>query len=92
MSKILFAPVGALAGVLAGVISRRTFRRVWGLIDVREPPQPTQREATWPKLLAALALEGAVSRATRGGVDHAARAGFRFLTGFWPGEGGPRKP
>jgi hypothetical protein len=44
---------------------------------------------SYPKLVAALALEGAIFRAARGLFDHEARRGFARVTGSWPGEQAP---
>ncbi len=91
MSRLLFIPIGALSGVLAGLIGRKLFQGVWSAIDDREPPDPQQRDVSWPKLAVALALEGAIFRAVRGLVDHGSRRAFSDLTGAWPGEKG-REP
>jgi Protein of unknown function (DUF4235) len=86
LSKIMFAPFAALGGLLAGVLGKKVFRALWGLIDSEPPPDPDSRDAAWPKVVTALALEGAVFRATRGVVDRSARELFATLTGVWPGE------
>ena len=41
------------------------------------------------KLAVALALQGAIFRAVRGIVEHAARRTFARTTGTWPGEERP---
>jgi hypothetical protein len=41
-------------------------------------------------MIDALALEGAIFRATRGLVDHFARRSFERATGRWPGETAPQ--
>jgi hypothetical protein len=51
-----------------------------------EPPAPDRRDASYPKLIAALAVEGAVFRVTKGVVDQGARRAFESATGRWPGE------
>lgn len=84
--KLIFAPIGILAGLLAGLVAKKGFERIWAIFDEAEPPEPDQREATYPKLIAALVVEGAVFRMTKGLVDHGVRAGFARLTGTWPGE------
>ena len=84
--KALFLPISVLAGVLAGVFSKKLFSLVWSAIDNGEPPDPKQRVDDRVKLAAALVLEGAMVRLVRGGVDHASRHGFARLTGTWPGE------
>jgi hypothetical protein len=87
--KLLFLPVSILGGILAGLIGKKIFEQVWGLVDEEEPPEPKHREARYAKLAAALLLEGAIFRLVRGYFDHAARRGFLRLTGEWPGEEAP---
>lgn len=84
--KVLFLPISVLAGVLAGLISKKLFSLLWSAIDGAEPPDHKQRVEDHVTLAAALVLEGAIVRLIRGGVDHASRHGFARLTGAWPGE------
>jgi hypothetical protein len=84
--KFIFAPIGILAGLLAGLVAKKGFERIWAIFDDAEPPEPDQQEVTYPKLIAALVVEGAVFRMTKGVVDHGVRSGFARLTGSWPGE------
>jgi Protein of unknown function (DUF4235) len=85
MAKILFLPFSIGSGLLAGLISKKTFELLWGRIDDHEPPKPEDRSAEFGKLALALAVEGALLRAVKGLVDHGARRGFTGLTGIWPG-------
>lgn len=89
MGKILFIPISLIGGLLAGLFGSKLFEAVWGLIDEEEAPDAQHREVSWPKLLIALALQGAIFRALRGAVDHASRRGFYRATGSWPGEKRP---
>ena len=89
MAKILFLPFSILGGILAGAIAKKLFDAAWGLVSEEEAPEPEHREVSWPRLLAALAIEGAVFRAVRGLVDRGSRRGFYRLTGRWPGEERP---
>jgi hypothetical protein len=84
--KLLFAPIGIIAGLLAGMVAQKGFDRLWAVFDEEEPPEPDQRDAPYPKLIAALVVEGAVFRLTKGVVDHGVRSGFARMTGKWPGE------
>jgi len=84
--KLIFAPIGIVAGLLAGFVAQKGFDRVWAIFDDEEPPEPDQRDASYPKLIAALVVEGAVFRLTKGVVDHGVRGGFARMTGTWPGE------
>lgn len=84
--KLVFAPIGIIAGLLAGLVAQKGFERLWAVFDDEEPPEPDQRDASYPKLIAALVVEGAVFRLTKGVVDHGVRTGFARMTGSWPGE------
>ena len=87
--KFLFAPVSILGGLLAGLIGKKIFEQVWGLIDDQEPPEAKHREVDYAKLAGALLLEGAIFRLVRGFFDHGVRHVFQRFTGSWPGEEDP---
>ena len=87
--RFIFAPIGIAAGLVAGFVGKKAFEKVWELVDEEEPPQPEHRQIDWPKLIAALAVEGAIFRVAKGLTDHGARSSFAKLTGSWPGEEAP---
>lgn len=87
--KVLFIPIGVAGGLVAGLIGKKLFEQVWGLIDKEEPPEPKHREISVPKMVAATALEGAIFRTVRGLADHGARRSFAKVSGSWPGEEAP---
>jgi hypothetical protein len=89
MGKILFIPVGILGGLLAGLIGKKTFDFVWSRISDEEAPEPEHREVSWPTLLAAVALQGAIFRVSRALVERGTRIAYYRLTGSWPGEEAP---
>ena len=89
MRKIMFIPVSILGGILASFIAKKSFDLTWRLVDEEEAPEPEHRNVSWSKLLAALAIEGAIFRAIRGLVDRASRIWFHRATGSWPGEEKP---
>ena len=89
MAKVLFIPVSIGAGLVAGAVGKRLFNTVWGVIDDEEPPDSKHRDIAWSRLLLAGAIQGAIFRAVKEGVDHAARRGFYRTTGSWPGEKRP---
>jgi len=89
MAKLLFIPVSLVGGLAAGALSRKLFDQIWGLIDKEEPPKPNTEQTTWPKVLAAAAVEGMTFRVTRAAVERAGAKGFAGLTGYWPGEKEP---
>ena len=89
--RLVFKPIGVLSGVLAGLLGKKMFELVWGLIDDQDPPEPQHRRLQLGKLAAALVLEGAIFRLLRGFAEHGARHGFSALTGEWPGEETPQR-
>lgn len=87
--KILFTPISITAGLLAGFVGKKVFEQIWGVIDDREPPEAEHRYASWGKVLAAAALQGAIFRGTRALVDRGTRNAFQSVTGTWPGKDRP---
>jgi hypothetical protein len=85
VSKILFIPFSVIGGIVAGIVGKKTFEALWGVLDNEEAPDPKYREISIKKLVPALLLEGAIFRATRGLFDHGTRQAFSRLTGSWPG-------
>ena len=83
---MIFAPIGILAGLAAGFAAQKGFERIWAAFDDEEAPEAKDREVSYPKLVAALLLEGAIFRLVKGMVDRGARVSFASLTGSWPGE------
>lgn len=84
--KWLFAPIGILAGLAAGFAAQKGFERLWAAFDEEDAPEVEDRQVSYPKLAAALVLEGAIFRLVKGMTDRGARLGFASLTGSWPGE------
>lgn len=84
--KLAFTPIGILAGLMAGLLAQKGFERLWAIVDDEDPPEADQRDVRLPKLIAALALEGAIFRLSKGLVDHGVRGGFARATGRWPGD------
>jgi Protein of unknown function (DUF4235) len=87
--KFVFLPISIVTGLLAGLIGKKIFEQLWGVVDDQEPPDAKHREVAYGKLVAALFLEGAIFRLIRGFFDHGARHAFQRLTGTWPGEEAP---
>jgi hypothetical protein len=83
--KLLYKPFGIVFGILAGILSQKLFEAVWGIFDKEEPPKPTTRDTSWPKVLGAAAVQGVTFKVTRAAVDRVGAEGFHYLTGAWPG-------
>ena len=91
MGKIAFTPVSLLSGLLAGLLASKLFEFIWGRFADEEAPEPDQRDISWPALIVAMTLEGAIFRLVRGLVDRGSRVAFARATGSWPGEAKPDK-
>lgn len=87
--KLVYKPFGIVAGIVAGILARRLFSALWSRIDDAEPPEATTEVASWPKVIAAAALQGVTFSVVRAIVDRAGASGFAHLFGVWPGERRP---
>jgi hypothetical protein len=87
--KIIFIPFSIVASLIAGVLSKKLFNQLWGLVDEEEPPDGKHRDIALGKLVVAAALQGAVFRIVKETSDHYSRRAFAGVTGSWPGEKAP---
>ncbi len=87
--KVMFLPVSISSGLLAGLIGKKLFGVIWGVIDDQEPPSAGHREVNVLKLIAALLIEGALFSLIKGLVDHGSQHAFARVTGAWPGDEQP---
>ena len=86
---LIYKPFGIFFSVIAALLGKRLFNFIWEKIDDQDPPKATTQETTWPKMLAAGAVQGMIFKTTRMAVDRAGASGFYKLTGSWPGEKRP---
>lgn len=84
--KLIFTPISIATGLIAGLIGRKLFERLWHLIDDQDPPDPADRQINLAKMLIALALEGVIFQVVKGLAEHASRIAALRITGRWPGE------
>ena len=89
MGKAAFLPINLGASLLAGLVGKKLFAVLWGVIDDQDPPKPEHREARIGKLLLALAIEGVIFSMIRGLVNHGSRHVYARATGSWPGDEAP---
>jgi hypothetical protein len=85
MKKIVYKPVGLLAGALAGAIAGLVFKQVWQLVT-HEPdaPEATDENRGWAEILIAAALQGAIFAVVKASIDRGGAEGIRAFTGQWP--------
>jgi hypothetical protein len=83
--KLLYKPVGLLAGAAAGLVASLVVKQVWRLAAGEDDtPDALDEQRGWGEILAAAALQGAVFAAVRAAADRGSAQGVRRLTGHWP--------
>jgi NhaP-type Na+/H+ or K+/H+ antiporter len=86
MAKLAYKPVGLLISVAAGIAASAVVRRVWTLLTgQQDAPQATDQDHSWREVLFAAGVQGAVFGLVKAAVDRGGAAGFRKITGTWPG-------
>jgi len=85
VKKLLFRPVGLLAGAAAGLVAGAVVKQVWKLAaGDDEAPRALDEQRGWGEILVAAALQGAVFAIVRAALDRGSAQGVRRLTGRWP--------
>jgi len=85
MNKIVYKPVGMLAGALAGAAAGLLFKQVWRLIaHEKDTPSATDEQRGWSEILIAAALQGAIFAVVKAAIDRGGAEGVRAFTGEWP--------
>jgi predicted metal-dependent enzyme (double-stranded beta helix superfamily) len=87
MIKVLYKPVSLLVSVLGGMLAGAIFKKIWQLAAHEdEAPQATDAARSWPEILLAAALQGAIFAMVKAALERSTAAGTQKLTGTWPGE------
>jgi hypothetical protein len=87
--KLIYKPFGILLGVLGGIAGRQVFNQVWQKVDDQEPPTATTKDTSLPRLLSAVALQGAIFALVKMVVNRGGAKAWNHLFGIWPGEKRP---
>jgi Protein of unknown function (DUF4235) len=88
MDKLLNRAMSTAISVLGGMVAAAIFRRIWRVATREdEAPSATDERRSWPEILIAAALEGAIFAVIRAVLDRGTATAARELTGSWPGEG-----
>jgi len=90
--KLLYKPIGMVAGVGAGLIAGAIFKRVWQVVaHEQDAPDAKDKQRSWSEVVAAATVQGAIFAGVKAVVDRAGAEGFERLTGVWPGNTEPVK-
>ena len=81
MSKLLLKPVTMMSGVAAGLIAGIVVKRIWhATTGADATPDSTDPEHSWPEVVAAAALQGAVFAMVKALFDRAGAAAVGRLS------------
>ena len=84
--KFIYKPFAIIVGLIAGLIGRKVFEQVWGMVADDDPRDPDDRDGTWAEILASAAIGGAIMKVVQALVRRGGAKGFERATGFWPGD------
>jgi Protein of unknown function (DUF4235) len=87
--KLIYKPIGIILGILGGIAGRQVFNQVWQRFDDEEPPKPTTRETTLPRLISGVALQGAIFALVKMVIARGGAKAWNHLFGVWPGDERP---
>ena len=88
-TKVLYRPVGWVCSVIAGVVAGVVFKRLWRRIthgDHERPPSALQSEFRLREILRAAPLQGAIAGGVKALIDRGGARAFQRWTGEWPGD------
>jgi hypothetical protein len=87
MANLVYRPLSMLVSIVGGILASAIFKKIWKLAPGEdEVPKAIDAGKSWPEILAAAALQGAIFAVVTASVERLAAAGTRSLTGTWPGE------
>ncbi|MCB0865166.1 MAG: DUF4235 domain-containing protein [Solirubrobacterales bacterium] len=84
--KFIYKPFAIIVGLLAGILSKKVFEKVWGAIADDDPRDPDDRDASWAEVIASAAVAGAVVKVVQALVRRGGAKSFERATGYWPGD------
>jgi hypothetical protein len=84
--KFIYKPFAIVIGLIAGMIGRKVFEQIWGLIADDDPRDPDDQDASWAEVLASAAIGGAILKVVQALVRRGGAKGFERATGIWPGD------
>ncbi|MER7468249.1 DUF4235 domain-containing protein [Streptomyces sp. NPDC097981] len=84
-SKLAYRPIGLALGAAGGLIAGLVFKQLWKAVGgAGDAPDAMDEERSWPEILIAASLQGALFAAVKAALERAGATGVRRLTGTWP--------
>ena len=87
MGKLFYRAIGSGVSVLGGFVATAIFHRIWRMAADEEAPSATDPRRSWPEILIAAAIDGAIFAVVKAVLDRGIASAARELTGSWPGDG-----
>ncbi|MFI6006560.1 DUF4235 domain-containing protein [Streptomyces sp. NPDC051366] len=84
-SKVAYKPVGLALGAVSGMIAGAAFKQVWKIVEGEGGAPSATDERSWPQILVAAAIQGAIFAVVKAAVDRSGAVATRHVTGTWPG-------
>lgn len=86
MNRLVYKPVGLVAGAVAGAVAGLVFKEIWRRASGDDDmPNATDESRGWTEILVAAALQGAIFAVVKASIDRGGAQGVRAITGKWPG-------
>jgi hypothetical protein len=86
---LIYKPIGIILGILGGIAGRQIFNQIWQRVDKEEPPEPTTRDASLKRVIAAVALQGMIFSVVKMFIQRGGARTWKYFLGVWPGEKRP---
>ncbi|MET7646752.1 DUF4235 domain-containing protein [Streptomyces sp. NPDC005426] len=85
-SKIAYKPVSMALGAVSGMLAGAAFKQTWKIVEGEgDAPDATDEDRSWPQILLAAAIQGAIFAVVKAAVERSGAVATRRLTGTWPG-------
>lgn len=84
--KFIYKPIAIVVGLLAGMIGRKVFEKLWGLVAENDPKDADDRDAAWAEVIVSAAVGGAIVKVVQALIRRGGAKGIERATGFWPGD------
>ncbi len=84
--KFIYKPFAIIVGLLAGLVGRKVFEKIWGLVADDDPKDPDDYDAGWAEVLVSAAIGGAIMKTVQALIRRGGAKGVERATGFWPGD------
>ena len=87
---LIYKPIGIILGILGGIVGRQIFNQIWQRVDKEEPPEPTTRDTSLKRVIAAVALQGMIFSVVKMFIQRGGARTWKLLPRRLAGREAPR--